>query len=198
MVAKIQNNYWPLGLVLLVILSAIAISFGISTSAHPSQLANAVTADLAITAPALYFLVIRRTSIPNFTVVPCFILGLLIAHLVLPPTERDLLTFLSHYVLPGVELLVLLFVGRNIWRFVKALQRNGAQGIDKLEVLKKSTATVVGEGLPARLLTTELSIIYYGLFSWGKNGRQSNHHFTHYKKNGLGAVIALWTLVLAA
>ncbi|NRB48721.1 MAG: hypothetical protein HRU41_13675 [Saprospiraceae bacterium] len=198
MVAKIQNNYWPLSLVLLVILTAIGVSFGISTSAAPSQLANAVTADLAITAPVLYFLVIRRTKVPNLTVVPCFILGLLIAHLVLPPTERGLLTFLTHYILPGIEVLVVLFVGRNVWRFVKALKQNGARNIDRLEVLKESTAAIAGEGLLARLLTTELSIIYYSLFSWGKSERQSDHHFTHYKKNGLGAVIALWILVLAA
>ncbi|MBX2876485.1 MAG: hypothetical protein KTR30_30475 [Saprospiraceae bacterium] len=198
MVAKIQNNYWPLGLVLLVILSAIAISFSIGSSTQPGQLANAVAADLAITAPLLYFLLIRKTSIPNLTVVPCFLIGLLIAHLVLPPTERELLNFLTHYVLPGIELFVLFFVGRNIWRFVRELRQNGATSIDKLEVIKSSTLAVVGEGLPARLLTTELSIIYYGLFSWGQSERQSDFHFTHYKKNGLGAVIALWIMVLAA
>jgi len=198
MVAKIQNNYWPLGLVLLVILTAVAISFSISTSANPGQLANAVTADLAITAPILYFFLIRKTSIPKLTVVPCFIVGLLIAHLVLPPTERQLLSFLTHYVLPGIELFVLLLVGRNIWRFVRAFRKNGTDSIDKLEVLKKSTRTVLGEGLPARLFTTELSVIYYGLLSWKKRERQSEQHFTHYKQNGLGAVIALWIMVLGA
>lgn len=198
MVAKVQNNYWSLSLVLLVVLTAIAVSFGIATSAHPSQLANAVTADLAITAPILYFLLIRKTTIPNLTVVPCFFLGLLIAHLVLPATERGLLNFLTRYVLPGIELLVLFFVSRNVWRFVQALRQNGEKDFDQLEVLKKSTASVVGEGIPARLLTTELSTIYYGLLSWGKSRRQSDLHFTHYKKNGLGAVIALWVLVIAA
>lgn len=198
MVAKIQNNYWPLGLVLLVILSAIAISFGIHSSSNPSQLANAVTADLAITAPVLYFLLIRKTNIPNLTVIPCFIVGLLIAHLVLPPAERDLLVFLTRYVLPGIELLAVYFVGRNIWRFVTAMRQNGVKHIDKLEVLKMSAENVLGAGLPARLLSTELSIVYYGLISWGKSERRSQSHFTHYKKNGLGAVIALWTLVLAA
>lgn len=198
MVAKIQNNYWPLGLVLLVILTAIAVSFSIHSSSNPGQLANAVAADLAITAPVLYFLLIRKTNIPNLTVIPCFIVGLLIAHLVLPSTERELLTFLINYVLPGIELLVVFFVGRNIWRFVRVLRQNGAKNIDKLEVLKKSTESVLGTGLPARLLSTELSILYYGLMVWGKKERQGEFHFTHYKKNGLGAVIALWTLVLAA
>ncbi len=198
MVAKIQNNYWSLSLVLLVLLTAIAISFGISSSTNPSQLANAVTADLAITAPILYLLLIRRTNIPNITVVPCFIVGLLIAHVVLPPTDRELLTFLTHYVLPGIELLVVVFVGRNVWRFVAVLRQNGTKDIDRLEVLKKSTEAVLGIGLPARLLSTELSIMYFGLLAWGKRERQSESHFTHYKKNGLGAVIALWTMVLAA
>lgn len=198
MVAKIQNNYWPLGLVLLVILTAVAISFSISASANPSQLANAVTADLAITAPILYFFLIRKTSISKLTVVPCFIVGLLIAHLVLPTSERQLLGFLTHYVLPGIELFVLLLVGRNIWQFVRTFRVNGTDSVDKLEVLKKSTAAVLGEGLPARLFTTELSTIYYGLLSWKKSERQSGQHFTHYKKNGLGAVIALWIMVLGA
>lgn len=198
MVAKIQNNYWSLSLVLFVMLTAIAVSFGIGSSTNPSQLANAVTADLAITAPILYFLLIRKTNIPNLTVVPCFIVGLLIAHMVLPATERGLLTFLTDYALPGIELIVVFFVGRNVWRFVTALRQNGAKAIDKVQVLKKSTEAVLGVGLPARLLSTELSIMYFGLLAWGKRERQSESHFTHYKKNGLGAVIALWVLVLAA
>lgn len=198
MLAKIQSNYWPLGFVLLVIGVAVGASFNMDLSAQPSHLANAITADLAITAPILYFFLIRKTTIPKITVLPCFIMGLGIAHMVLPSTERELLNFLVYYVLPGIELLVLLVVGRNIWRFVRVMRQTGTTTVDRLEVLQKSTVAVLGEGLAARLFTTELSILYYGLFSWRKRTQLSPQHFTHYRQNGLGAVIGLWILVLGA
>ena len=80
MVLKLQSSYWPLSLVVLVMLTAAWVAFSIPASGQPSYLAHAVTADLAITAPLLYLFLIRKTTIPKLTVLPCFFLGLLIAH----------------------------------------------------------------------------------------------------------------------
>lgn len=197
MVLKLQSSYWPLSLVVLVILTAIWAAFNIPTSGQPSYLAHAVTADLAITAPLLYLFLIRKTTIPKLTVVPCFLLGLLIAHTVLPEGERAILSILVHYAVPLIELTVCFFVGRKLFHFIKTFRQEGKEQYDAFDVLLKSAQEVLGKGLISRVFATEMSVIYYSLLSWKTHPKKSTFHFTHHEKSGLGALVGIIVLILA-
>ena len=197
MVLKLQSSYWSLSLVALVILTAVWAALNIPMSGQPTYLAHAVTADLAITAPLLYLFLIRNTTIPKLTVIPCFFLGLLIAHNVLPQGERDFLQILTHYVVPLIELTVFFFVGRKVFYLIRSFRQQGKGQHDTLDVLRKSVQDVLGEGLLSRAFATEMSVLYYGLLTWKTYPKQRDSHFTHYRKSGLGAIVGIIVLILA-
>ncbi len=197
MVLRIQSSYWPLSLVVLVMLTAVWVAFSIPTSGQPSYLAHAVTADLAITAPLLYLFLIRKTTIPKLTVLPCFFLGLLIAHSVLPAGERSFLSFLTNYAVPLIELTVFFFISRKAFHFIKTFRQQGKSQYDPLEVLVKSVQEILGEGRVSRIFATEMSVLYFSLLSWKTPAKQSAAHFTHYQKSGLGALVGIIVLILA-
>jgi peptidoglycan/LPS O-acetylase OafA/YrhL len=69
-----------------------------SSEAHPDSLSDAVLADLVVTMPVLYYLVVvRGRSVPWVTVLPVMMIGLLRARMILPGKQ------LHH--IPGAALL---------------------------------------------------------------------------------------------
>jgi len=58
-----------LGLPLLVMLVCTIIVYSPFFAAHSTRLSTAVTLDLTVTAPLLYFFAIRKTAVPRMTVI---------------------------------------------------------------------------------------------------------------------------------
>src|SRR4051812_38320037 len=76
---------WPLALGLpLLVMTACSILVCTPLFLHHDQrLSTAIVLDLTLTAPLLYFLAIRKTSISNATTIRIFLLGVLLAGLLL-------------------------------------------------------------------------------------------------------------------
>lgn len=158
------------------------------------QMAIAISIDLLIILPVLYFFCIRKSVIPTITVVPFLAICLFSGLYFLPEGQRDWLLSFKTFGLPVIELIVLvhvILIGKKVLAQLKSESVRGVDFYDALaQVLSDKPAII------RRLLMTELSVIYYGLIKWKK----SNFNFTAYsmhKGNGVVAVLAAVLLLIA-
>lgn len=133
----------------------------------------AITLDLILTVPLVYFLLIRKTKIPKTTVVPIMIIGLVIGNLVLPKENQSYLDLFAVWVLPFIELTISFFIFYKIRKGVKAFKKVRGFAPDFQDALKTACAEV----LPKKVVpafATEFSMIYYGFFNWKKRNLAPN------------------------
>ena len=157
-----------------------------------SQLFIAITYDLTITAPLLYFLMIRKTAIPNLTVVPVFLLGLLIGNLILPEAHQQHLDGMMTYVFPLFELFVVGTIVYKSSQVVKNFKGHPAKDDFYARALMATKATI-GDHKIAHLLAFEISAFYYAFFVW-KHKTLASNQYTSYKRNGIGAMF--WAVIM--
>lgn len=176
---------------LLVVGVALSIALSPLVIQYP-VLAMGVNYDLTITSPLIYFLCIRKKRVSNFTVVPVFIIGILLTKIILPQEHHTHVDFINFYVLPIIELLVFSIVLRNVYRLKKEYKIHQLYTHDFYQSFKMSAQKLMGNQRVAGILTTEVSMIYYALICWKK--RSSNaYQFTSYKANGS---LALYGVIL--
>ncbi len=82
----------------------------------------AITADLLLTVPLIYFLLIRKTSIPKTTVIPVMVVGLLIGTIFLPKDGQTYLDLFKIWILPVVEISILTFIGIKVHAATKNIK----------------------------------------------------------------------------
>lgn len=188
------NKYYPyfIPLVLWSILYLMVQSHWYQEQANFISLA--LTVDFLILVPLLYFLAIRNKNIPKFTVFSTFVIGLIIASVIIPKENQFYLDNFKFYVLPFIELAVFSFVIYKTVQTIKIFQ-NSKSNEDFYTTLVQTTKEIFPSGV-ATLLATEISMLYYGFFVWKKR-RLKKNEFTYHKKNALISIIGGLTLVIA-
>lgn len=152
-----------------------------------SQMSWALTADLLITIPLVYALIIWKTKVPKTTVVPVLIAGLVLGNYVLPESEKTFLNLFIEWVLPVVELSVLGFVIFKVRQVIRTFKHQKETSTDFFDVVKKTCAELFPKTV-SLLVATEIAVIYYGFFRWKKR-KQLTNEFTHHKSTGSFAVL---------
>jgi hypothetical protein len=154
--------------------------------------ATGITIDLTVLSPLLYFLLIRRSAIPNITVVPVFIFGVLVAGVLLPSEDQQALIWIRNWLLPIVELVVIGVVIYHLVGFRRALKAGQHLNTDFFSALKAATSRV----LPSKIsdfLAMELAAFYYGFFYWKKSPSDG---YTYHKTGGTMAILILVMLLV--
>lgn len=180
-------------------LAIYAVEFAIARSgaalAHPA-LPLAVTLDLTLVVPALYWLlVVRPAGASAARVVAVFVLSVLGARFVLRPGEREYLSYVRFLGAP-LELAVIAFVVVRVRRAARVVRAAGADA-DVPERIAAALADAFPYPIVGRVLTTELTLGWYALLSW----RRAPHvppdarGFTYHRQSGL---VALFSAVTAA
>ncbi|MEO9871250.1 hypothetical protein [Ekhidna sp.] len=142
------------------------------------QLSMAMTFDLLITTPVIYFLIIRKRAIPKTTIVPVFILGIVTASVILPIEHQYHLSLVKKWFLPLLEVSIVTYVIFTIRKAYKSIKKNGSKGLDFFTAAKDATSNI----LPKRLVSpfaTELSVFYYGFIAWKKRILSENEYSYH-------------------
>ncbi len=160
---------------------------------NASLFSLALTFDFLLIIPLLYFLAIRKKQISKFTVFTVFVGGLIIASIFLPKENQYYLDNFKFFVLPCIELAVLSFVVFKTVKTIKAFKDNKSKE-DFYSTLLVTTKSVFPKTL-ALIITTEISMFYYGFFVWKKKPLQQNE-FTYHKKNALFSILIGFTLVI--
>ncbi|MGI9542876.1 MAG: hypothetical protein ACR2MX_06420 [Cyclobacteriaceae bacterium] len=201
MTSSIRNNtYYALtfGLVLLIFGACFIITMSEAFIENSGILSTAITLDLALTTPLLYFLLIRKKPIPKTTIVPIFIAGLVVAGLILPTQEQQLLGVLKTFALPAVELGVIAFLFIKVRQTVQEFRKFNTGDIDFLNVLRSSVGKVFGKGILSQVLASEISVFYYTFFSWKSKAISSGSTFTYHRKGSKLAMIWVFVFLIVA
>ncbi|MEM1137590.1 MAG: hypothetical protein AAGI07_17245 [Bacteroidota bacterium] len=152
-----------------------------------------ITADLLLTIPIIYFLLIRKTSVPNITVVTVLVLGLAIGTYFLPKESQTYLSLFKTWGLPLVELSVFLFIVLKVRYRIKKYQSLKGHSPDFFTTVKNTCNDVLPKKLVA-LFATELAVFYYGFINW-KTYKLASNEFSYHKNSGtptlFGAIIFL-------
>ena len=161
---------------------------------HPEPLSIGISVDFLLTVPLVFLFLIRNTKIPKTTVVPLVVLGMLLGYAVLPEENQFILDYFKSWILPLVELGVLSFVGFSVYRSAKRFKNHRKKGFDFYTTLK-TTSNEIFPKVPAALLTSELAVLYYGLWTWKKRPLNENE-FSYHKDSGtLTVLVALIVII---
>lgn len=164
----------------------------------PATVATALTLDLTLGVPLLYYLLlVRRKGWPVLTVVPVFLLSLLAASALIPAEHQALLHVLRYLVAP-LEVGLLGAVGYIVVRTARRFRRSPAEA-DVLARLQASLRATIPVRRVAEILAFEIALIYYACFSWRAPSESSPRHaFSYHRRSGYGAVVGgiLFVLLL--
>lgn len=158
---------------------------------QPSDLAIAVSIDFLFTAPFIYWLMIRKTNIPNTTVLPFFILSTVLASLVIPSEHQSFLINVRTWLIPVLELGVFTFVLSRVYLIFKEYHKRSNEKPDFLLALTESCEQILPKKAAA-FLANEIAIFYYAFFKWKKH-QPLKSEFTYHQKSG---TITLFAAVL--
>ena len=158
---------------------------------QPEALSVGLVFDFTLTIPIIYFLIVRKTNVPNITVVPVFIIGTVIASNVIPADQQFYLNQIKTWVIPIVELGVLSFVLYKVRQINLAFKQEQAVVTSFYDTLKKAVSGVLPKPVDA-FLATEIATFYYGFFHWKKYNFKSKE-FSYHKENG---AIALFYVII--
>ncbi|BDD12112.1 hypothetical protein FUAX_45440 (plasmid) [Fulvitalea axinellae] len=158
-------------------------------------LSLAVTADLLLTVPLVYFLLIRKTRIPKTTVVPMMVLGLLIGSYFLPKESQTYLELFKSWALPVIEISVLTFVIIKVRKTIITYKKLKGATPDFYDTLKNVCSEIVPAKSVALLVATEVAVIYYGFIDWKRKEIGSNE-FTYHKDSGTPALLGGFIMVI--
>lgn len=154
----------------------------------------ALTADLLLAVPVVYLLLIRKSAIPNTTVVPVMMLGLLLGLYFLPEGGQVYLQLFKTWALPVIEISVLAFVVFKVRSAVLHHKRHHGKALDFYTAVKRTALDV----LPKRIavpFATEIAVFYYGFFAW-KSRELKAHEFSYHKKSGTPATFGAFIFMI--
>ncbi|MEQ6165671.1 hypothetical protein AAOE16_00635 [Ekhidna sp. MALMAid0563] len=161
-------------------------------SEDPASLSMAITFDLLVSTPVLYFLTIRKRTIPNTTVIPAFILGIVIASIILPSEHQYYLSQVKIWILPVVEIGIISYIIITIRRTFKSFKLTGET--DFFSAAKAASAKILPKRV-AILFATELSVFYYGVFAWKKR-RLSLNEYSYHQKTSTQMVLGVFFFII--
>lgn len=197
-----QKNLIIFGIPLLIIGLMIFIAKSSIFKLNQDGLAIGITFDLLLTVPFVYFLLIRKTTIPKTTIVPFMVFGMVICSMILPSENQQYLNLFKTWIFPILELSILSFVIYNVRKGIKRYkQKKTLSSFDFFTTLKNTCYEI----LPKRAVipvVTEIAVFYYGFIYWKKRALNENE-FSYHKDSGTISlliaiifIVAIETMVL--
>jgi hypothetical protein len=164
----------------------------------PRVVAGAVTFDLLVTVPLLYwFLVVRRTRMPALTVVPLIAIGAMAAYLILPERYHGWLA-LAALIAPAAAETVVLGIAIVRTRGLIRRMRSAPRTADPFDALRDALAQTVGSRIVAHAIASEIALVWYALFSWRARPRVAAGELAFTNDRRTGAAGLLFGLAVAS
>jgi len=187
----VSRPNWPLalGLPLLVLIACSAIVFSPLFALNTSRLSTAVVLDLTVTAPLLYFLVIRRTAVPKASVIRVFVVGVLAAGLLLGG-RSPLLHGIKTWISPVVEAAVVITI---VWKLRQVRRQTKSGPPDVLLQLRHMATVILGSEKMGNIMGSELAVLYYAFA-----GRRSKDGFSYSRATGAIPVLGVFLFCMLA
>ena len=194
MVQSINLRQLAFLLPIALILGCIYVAKSPLFEANPSQLSWAITFDLLVTTPFIYFLIIRKRKIPKTTLVPVFIVGIVVASIVLPSEHQYYLSLVKTWFLPFLELAVISYLIFTIRKAFKKIKDNQSTTPDFFTSAKQAAEDILPKGI-STAFATELSLFYYGFISWKKR-ELSNSEYSYHQTTSTRMVLGVFIFLI--
>ena len=166
-----------IGILILIVKSSIF-------SLNPDALSIGITFDLLITVPFVYFLLIRKTSIPRTTIILFVIIGMVAGSIILPSQNQYYLDLFKTWVFPVLEISVISFVIYKVSQAIKKYKLNRNSSIDFFTTLK-TTCYEIFPKHAVMPVVTEIAVFYYGFIDWEKRKLPKRNRFVRRSVHGL-------------
>ncbi|KAA0546671.1 hypothetical protein FZW96_15685 [Bacillus sp. BGMRC 2118] len=161
------------------------------------HLALATLLDLTIILPLAFYVIILRKRHSVFYIIPAVLIGFWIAYFFIPNYIFEQFKIIM-FVIYGIELLFILL---EFFILIKTLKKfpQFKMKFNELEAsypqfqlkLRKSLESVFSSKL-ANIVSTDISVFYFGLFSWKRRGEiTGNHIFSYHKNTGYLAFVIM-------
>jgi len=154
----------------------------------------AVTLDLTLVVPALYWLlVIRPSGASARRVVAVFVLSFIGARFILLPGQREYLLYVRFLGAP-VELALMVWVAMTVRRAARGF-RGAAADADMPERIAATCADAFPYRIAGHVVSTEFTIGYYALWSWRRRPHvpAGADAFTFHRTSGRIALLSAVT-----
>ncbi|MEP1033224.1 hypothetical protein [Ekhidna sp.] len=177
-----------------IILGCIFVAKSPLFAENPHQLSLAITFDLLISTPVIYLLIIRKRDLPKTTVVPIFILGIVVASLILPAEHQFYLSLVKTWILPFLEIAIITYLVVTIRKAFKKIKQSQTATPDFFSAARTAAADI----LPKKVSTafaTELSLFYYGFFHWKKHKLRAGE-FTYHQTTSTRMVLGVFVFLI--
>jgi hypothetical protein len=187
-----------LGFVLCVLTVSFFIVRSTAFADNTDLLSLAVTLDLVLLVPGVYFLLVVSLGWRKLTVIPVFVLSLVSAHLLLPESGEGYLKYVELALAP-IELFALVYVTIKVRQIRKGYREARAPEMEFQEILEGVLEKIIDHPRVAKILATEVSFVHYGLFAWRKRPRYTttDEIFTYDQKSGLGLIVGVFMVLIA-
>jgi hypothetical protein len=165
---------------------------------HPDLLAMAVTVDVVLLVPLVYLLLARRFGWRWISVVPVLVVSIVAANLLIPAEHQRWLHGIELALAP-LELLLIGFLIHKVRAVRQGLRKRDVDAEDFLEVLEVVLMHVTDTIRPAKIMATEVAMIYYGLTGWWRKpvDRPGRTAFSYHRSNSHGTVMAVFLFLIA-
>jgi len=190
----INRNLVYLGVPAALFLSLIALMSSVDFNTTNS-LDLAVTIDLLIVVPLVYFILIRKSDIPKTTIVPVMILGLVLGLTYLPEDHQTYLQLFKNWALPIIELAVISFIIYKVRKGIRAYKSSKNKSLDFYTAVKEACSQI----LPKKAVlpfATEVAVMYYGFVNWKSRAIEENE-FTIHEKSGTQGLLGAFIMAIA-
>ena len=192
---NIHKNLIIFGIPILIIGMMIALAKSSVFSTNPNTLSIGITFDLLLTVPIIYFLLIRKTSIPKTTVVPFLIIGMVVCSTILPIENQYYLDIFKTWIFPLVELSIVSYVIYKVSKVIKRYKLNKKEKVDFFTTLKNTCYEILPKGTVIPVVT-EIAVFYYGFIYW-KRRRLNKNEFSYHKDSGTVTLLIAIIFIVA-
>ncbi|MCC1484855.1 hypothetical protein [Winogradskyella immobilis] len=189
-----KRNLVIFGIPVLLIISLIFLTKTSVFIDYTNSLSNAITIDILLIVPFIYYLLIRKTKIPKTTVVPFIILGIVICSFILPKEHQNYLNLFKSYILPVIELSLASFIIYNVRKAIIKFKAEKVHAYDFYTTLKNTCYQMLPRAIVIPFIT-EIAVFYYGFIYWKKRRLNSNEFSYHKDSGGTGLYIAILFLI---
>ncbi len=191
---NLQKNLIIFGIPILIIGMMITLAKSSIFITNPNTLSIGITFDLLLTVPLIYFMLIRKTSIPKTTVVPFLIIGMVVCSAILPIENQSYLDIFKTWMFPVVELSIVSYIIYNVTKAVKRYKLNKKEKLDFFTTLKNTCYEILPKSVVIPVVT-EIAVFYYGFIYWKKRKLNENE-FSYHKDSGtISLLIAIIFIV---
>src|SRR5699024_980093 len=146
-----------------------------------------------------YWLLIRPKTMPKLLVYLSFIICLGASYLIIPSSQKGFFNKLLVWLIPILEVSVLIIVIYGIFKSVISYRRNKQdEEHDFLDVIRLSLEPKLGNGFVLGAILTELSVFYYSIIGWFRKPTviENEDAYSYHKTSQLKMIVIIFSILI--